>query len=97
MSHLLTGIQGWTDYDRLLVLALTLHDREICPSGAGPVHYVDECDGDTSDIEPEPVERVCVYLKALDDWRDDRTQDKHPEKGVLVGLTDRSAREGQSS
>lgn len=95
MSHLLTGVQGWTDYDRLLVLALTLHDRDICPSGAGPVHYTDECDADTSDIDPEPFERVCVYLKASEEWRDERAQEKNPEQGVLVGFTD-SATTGQS-
>lgn len=88
LSHLLTGVQGWTTYDRLLVLALTVHDGEVCPSGAGPTHYIDECDADTTDIEPEPVERTCVYLVEQERWQDERAQDKNPEKGVLMGLRD---------
>lgn len=70
------------------MLALSIHDREVCPSGAGPTHYVDECDGDTSDIDPEPFERTCVYLKASEDWQDERAQEKNPERGILVGFKD---------
>ena len=75
-------------YDRLLVLALAQHDLDLCPSGAGPEHYRDECDADTTDIEPEAVERACVYLAAREEWEDARAQDKSPEKGILVGFKD---------
>ena len=64
---------------------------DLCPSGAGPEHYRDECDPDTSDIEPEPVERGCVYLVAREEWEDERRQEKNPEKGVLVGFLDAAA------
>ena len=79
---------GWQLWDRLLVLAQPLHDMDLCPSGAGPPHYIDECDADTTDIEPEVVEATCVYLVAREEWEDERSQDKNPEKGVLVGFRD---------
>lgn len=87
LSHLLTGDEGWTICDRLLALALAQHDMDICPSGAGPTHYSDECDGDTTDIEPEPVERTCIYLYAADE-RAEELQKETPEKGLLVGWRD---------
>lgn len=86
----MTGTPGWTSCDRLLVLALSMHDQDVCPSGAGPLHYRDECDADMSAAEPEPVERVCVWLKASEDWQHERAQDKNPERGVMVGLVDAS-------
>ena len=79
---------GWQLWDRLLVLAQPLHDMDLCPSGAGPEHYRDECDADTTDIEPEAVEATCVYLVAREEWQAERDQDKNPEKGVLVGFRD---------
>lgn len=87
MSHLLTGIEGWEVYDRLLVLALAQHDIEVCPSGAGPLHYADMCDGDTTDIEPEVIERTCIYLYAHEE-RQEELQKETPEKGLLVGWRD---------
>ena len=87
LSHLLTGETGWTVYDRLLALALAQHDMDICPSGAGPTHYSDECDGDTTDIEPEPFERTCIYLYAAEE-RAEELQKETPEKGLLVGWRD---------
>ncbi len=72
------------------MLALSQHDMEVCPSGAGPLHYVDECDGDTSEIEPVPVERTCIYLVAAEEWQAERAKDKQPEKGVLVGFKDKT-------
>lgn len=82
---------GWQLWDRLLVLAQPLHDMDLCPSGAGPEHYRDECDADTTDIEPEAVEATCVYLVAREEWQAERDQDKNPEKGVLVGFKDGAA------
>lgn len=70
------------------MLALAQHDLDLCPSGAGPEHYRDECDADTTDIEPKSVERSCVYLAAREEWEDARAQDKAAEKGVLVGFID---------
>lgn len=87
MSHLLTGVQGWTVYDRWLVLAMAQHDAEVCQSGAGPLHYTDMCDGDTTDIEPEVIERVCIYLHASEE-RQEELQKETPEKGLLVGWRD---------
>lgn len=92
LSHLLTGVEGWTVYDRLLALALAQHDMDICPSGVGPTHYSDECDGDTTDIEPEPFERTCIYLYAAEE-RAEELQKETPEKGLLVGWVDGSAEE----
>lgn len=88
LSHLLTGAPGWADYDRLLVLALTQHDMDLCPSGAGPMHYADECDVDTTLIEPERIEASCIYLYEQQEWDEDRAQEKNPEKGILSGLVD---------
>lgn len=88
MSHLLTGAPGWTEYDRLLALALAQHDMDVCPSGAGPTHYSDECDGDTTDIEPEVIERTCIYLHASDELQEDRAKSGDAEKGLLVGWRD---------
>lgn len=79
---------GWQSWERLLVLAQPLHDMDLCPSGAGPVHYRDECDADTTDIEPEPFEVTCTYLKAREDWEDERSKEASPERGVLVGFRD---------
>lgn len=63
---------AWSEADRLLAQALTLHDRDLCPGGCG--HYLDEtsemdgwhevkritCDAcrarDEDDIKPEPGE-----------------------------------------
>lgn len=87
LSHLLTGVQGWTVYDRWLVLAMAQHDAEVCQSSAGPLHYTDECDGDTTDIEPEVIERVCIYLHASEE-RQEELQKETPEKGLLVGWRD---------
>lgn len=92
LSHLITGVTGWTVYDRLLVLALAHHDSEVCQSGAGPLHYSDECDGDATDIEPVVVERVCIYLHASEE-RQEELQKETPEKGLLVGWRDGSAEE----
>lgn len=89
LSHLLTGVQGWQVCDRLLVLALSQHDMDLCPSGAGPEHYRDECDGDTTDIEPVVIERVCIYLHASEE-RQEELQKETPEKGLLVGWRDGS-------
>lgn len=87
LSHLFTGVTGWEVYDRLLVLALAQHDMELCRSGAGPEHYSDECDGDTTDIEPVVIERVCIYLHASEE-RQEELQKETPEKGLLVGWRD---------
>lgn len=87
LSHLLTGVQGWTVYDRWLALAMAQHDAEVCQSGAGPLHYSDECDGDTTDIEPEVIEHVCIYLHASEE-RQEELQKETPEKGLLVGWRD---------
>lgn len=87
LSHLLTGVDGWEPLDRLLVLALGQHDMELCKSGAGPAHYSDECDGDTTDIEPEVVERTCIYLVAAEE-RAEEMHKETPEKGLLVGWRD---------
>ncbi|HCS2945778.1 TPA: hypothetical protein OQU49_004390 [Shigella flexneri] len=92
MSQLLTGVPGWTVYDRLLVLALAMHDADLCPSGAGPEHYRDECDGDTTDIEPVVIERVCIYLHASEE-RQEELQKEAPEKGLLVGWVDGAGQE----
>ena len=94
LSHLLTGEPGWADWDRRLVLALSMHDDDLCPSKAGPEHYRDECDTDTTDIEPEPVEQTCVYLKASEQWSEERSHEKNPEQGVLVGFRDAAAQGG---
>lgn len=82
---------GWQPWDRLLVLAQPLHDMDLCPSGVGPEHYRDECDADTTDIEPVPVEKTCAYLVAREEWEEERAQDKSPEKGILVGFQDGAA------
>ncbi|MGP5199941.1 hypothetical protein ACTXKN_12365 [Brachybacterium alimentarium] len=87
LSQLLTGTEGWEVYDRLLVLALAHRDMDLCPSGAGPEHYMDECDGDTTEIEPEVIERTCIYLHASEE-RQEELQKETPEKGLLVGWRD---------
>ena len=35
-----TGLPAWCEEDRLLALALTLHDADLCPGGCG--YYLDE-------------------------------------------------------
>lgn len=62
----------WSEANRFLAQALTLHDKDLCPGGCG--HYLDEttdvdgwhevhkvvCDGcaarDRDDAKPEPGE-----------------------------------------
>ena len=89
LSQLLTGVEGWSICDRLLVLAQAQLNMELCRSGAGPEHFADECDGDTTDIEPAVIERVCIYLHASEE-RQEELQKETPEKGLLVGWRDGS-------
>ncbi|MGY5764988.1 hypothetical protein ACXET9_07305 [Brachybacterium sp. DNPG3] len=91
----MTGAEGWTDWDRLLVLALSRHDMDLCPSGAGPAHYRDECDIDRADVEPEAFETQCIWLHAADEWHEERRKTKNPDKGVLMGLRDAAEHDGE--
>jgi hypothetical protein len=65
----------------------------VCPSGVG-FHYRDECDEDSptfTDPEPEPVESTCVWLARSEEYAEERSKEKFPEKGLLVGWRDASA------
>lgn len=81
--------------DRLLAMARKIHDDSLCPSGAGPMHYRDECDEDSenfTDPEPEPVESTCAWLVAKQEHDEENSKDGHvAEKGLLVGWRDGNA------
>ena len=53
----------WSEADRLLALALTLHDLDLCPGGCG--HYLDE----TSQLDGwhEPHHVLCDACRARDE------------------------------
>ncbi len=80
--------------DRWMALARKAHDADLCPSGAGPQHYRDECDEDSptfTDPEPEPVESTCAWLVAQDEYDAENSKEGHiAEKGLLVGWRDAS-------
>lgn len=81
----------------MLALARKQHDAGICPSGAGPLHYRDECDEDSDafiDPEPEPVESTCAWLVAIEEYAEEQQKAQVRERGLLVGWRDGSARGG---
>jgi len=63
----------WSEANRYLAQALTLHDKDLCPGGCG--HYLDE----TSDVDGyHEVKSIhCDACRARDD-----SQDK-PQPGEL--------------
>lgn len=72
----------WSEANRLLAQALTLHDKDLCPGGCG--HYLDEtCDADGW----HEVDKVfCDACRARDEDKD------KPEPGELRYVKD--TREG---
>ena len=69
----------WSEADRFLAQALTLHDADICPGGCG--HYLDE----TSVIDGwhEVKTIVCDACQARDMDREERKDDP-PVPGALA-------------
>ena len=67
----------WSEANRLLAQALTLHDKDLCPGGCG--HYLDE----TSDVDGwhEVHSVYCDACRARDDDKD------KPEPGELRYVT----------
>lgn len=63
----------WSEADRFLAMALTLHDRDLCPGGCG--HYLDE----TSEMDGwhEVQHTVCDACRARDESQD------QPQPGEL--------------
>jgi len=79
--------------DRMLAMARRSHDADLCPSGAGPRHYRDECDEDSerfTDPQPEPVESTCAWLVAAEEYADEQDKAEVRERGLLVGWRDGS-------
>lgn len=68
----------WSEANRFLAQALTLHDKDLCPGGCG--HYMDE----TTDIDGwhEVHKTVCDACAARD--RDD----SKPQPGELRYVVD---------
>jgi len=87
--------------DRLLAMARKAHDADLCPSGAGPVHYRDECNEDSptfTDPEPEPVESTCAWLVAVEEYTEENSKDGHVrERGLLLGWRDGNAQPSKSA
>lgn len=82
--------------DRLLAMARTVHDDDLCPSGAGPDHYRDECDEDSegfTDPAPEPVESTCAWLVAAQEYAEEQGKAQATERGLMVGWRDANAQE----
>lgn len=83
----------------MLALARRQHDADICPSGAGPLHYRDECYEDSPtfiDPEPEPVESTCAWLIAAEEYAEEQQSQKR-ERGLLVGWRDGNAQSSRSA
>ena len=77
-------------------MARRMHDDDLCPSSAGPVHYRDECDEESesfTDPAPEPVESTCVWLAAAEDYAEEQGKAQVKERGLLVGWRDGNAQE----
>lgn len=82
-------------------MARKVHDASICPSGAGAMHYRDECDEDSpyfTDPEPEPVESTCAWLVSVEEYNDDQSKEGNVrERGLLVGWRDAGAQPSMSA
>lgn len=94
MSHFWGGPPGWADMDRLLAMARKLHDADVCQSGAGLVHYRDECDEDSerfTDPQPEVVESTCVWLAAAEECAEEAGKAQVRERGLMIGWRDGNA------
>lgn len=67
----------WSEANRYLAQALTLHDKDLCPGGCG--HYLDE----TSDVDGwhESHSVYCDACRARDDNKD------QPQPGELRFVT----------
>jgi hypothetical protein len=82
---------GWSDIDRLLVLALDAHDAEVCHCSAPvPVHYVDERDEDL-DGWVRPAIGSCWYLEAWEQYQKDvQREGSRPDPGTTAVPSTRS-------
>lgn len=81
-------------------MARKVHDASICPSGAGAMHYRDECDEDSpyfTDPEPEVVESTCAWLVAKQEYDEENSKEGNVrERGLLTGWRDGSAASSDS-
>ena len=73
----------WSEADRLLAQALTLHDKDICPGGCG--HYLDETSTEDGWHEVHTIR--CDACAARDDYADEHSKQEHKEPGELTYVT----------
>ena len=73
----------WSEVDRKLAIALTLHDRDLCPGGCG--HYLDE----TSEMDGwhEAHTVVCDACAARDRYNEEAAKSDSRVPGSLTVVT----------
>lgn len=70
----------WSEANRYLAQALTLHDKDLCPGGCG--HYLDDTSGADADGWFECESTYCDACRARDDNKD------QPQPGELRYVVD---------
>lgn len=73
----------WSEVDRKLAQALTLHDKDVCPGGCG--HYLDETS--TEDGWHEAHTLVCDACAARDKYNAELSKNDSRVPGTLVYVT----------
>ena len=76
-----TGQGEWTDKDRLIAVALHLHERSLCSGCSGPIAEWD------TEQDYVPQEHTCPKCAAQEKYR---AEHDHPEPGVKVAFVKES-------
>lgn len=74
----------WTDEDRLLAIALDLHEADLCPGGCG--HYLDQTAEEDGWHDAHSV--VCDACAARDRYLKEKGENREPGELVYVKRSD---------